>query len=449
MWLIWLSTHVFGNDGALVVRLPSILLFAGTTWLIYRIGERFFSPWAGVYAVVALNLAPMLSAYIGTSAVTDGPMLFGLALGTRYLGEALFASPERIDWSAWIVTGVGFGIALLAKFTAVLVLPGALIFLLIDPRQRHWLLRPAPYVALAVTLAILSPALVWNLQHGLVTLRFQGGRAAFDGTLHPIRTLAFVVVLSIILLPAIWAGLVATVASGLRAGVADERRGLLAWLSVGPIVFFILVWLFGAKGTIGLHWAAPGYFLAFPLLGVAVEGMLPRWRWWIRWWTIGTIATVVAVLAGFVLHLTFGWMRAVVPQWERYDPLISDQAEWWELRVALVARGFDDRSRYFIVAGRWEDCAKVGVVMDDLLPIVCATANPIRHEFVEDETALFGHDAILVTRKRDGPGAALKYRASFASVETLAPVTIHSFSLRALDVSVVIGRDLQAPLPMP
>src|SRR5690242_2264225 len=36
MWLIAAAVHLFGTEANLVVRLPTLLLFAGTTWFIYR-----------------------------------------------------------------------------------------------------------------------------------------------------------------------------------------------------------------------------------------------------------------------------------------------------------------------------------------------------------------------------------------------------------------------------
>src|SRR5690606_28179687 len=56
MWLIRLSTLGLGSEGTLAVRLPGILLFGGTTWLVYLLTRRLFGPWPGVYAAAALSL---------------------------------------------------------------------------------------------------------------------------------------------------------------------------------------------------------------------------------------------------------------------------------------------------------------------------------------------------------------------------------------------------------
>ncbi|HEY3425702.1 MAG TPA: glycosyltransferase family 39 protein, partial [Negativicutes bacterium] len=51
-WIIWLTTHLANTEMGLVLRVPFILLFAATTWMMYRLGARLFSEGAGVYAAL-------------------------------------------------------------------------------------------------------------------------------------------------------------------------------------------------------------------------------------------------------------------------------------------------------------------------------------------------------------------------------------------------------------
>ena len=39
-WLSWGAAHLFGSEAPIVVRLPFIALFALSTWLMYRLGDR-------------------------------------------------------------------------------------------------------------------------------------------------------------------------------------------------------------------------------------------------------------------------------------------------------------------------------------------------------------------------------------------------------------------------
>src|ERR1700728_5363742 len=60
-WLAHAAATLFASDSHLVVRLPFVLLFAGTTWLMYQIGARAFSPRAGWYGALLLNLSAVFS----------------------------------------------------------------------------------------------------------------------------------------------------------------------------------------------------------------------------------------------------------------------------------------------------------------------------------------------------------------------------------------------------
>ena len=60
VWMAWAAVRLFGSEAPIVVRLPFILLFAGSTWLMYDLTARLFGERAGVWAA-ALDLAPMFT----------------------------------------------------------------------------------------------------------------------------------------------------------------------------------------------------------------------------------------------------------------------------------------------------------------------------------------------------------------------------------------------------
>lgn len=59
-WLGWLSIKLFGI-GPLALRLPFILMFAGTTWLTFACAKRLFNPRAGFWAALLLNLSAVFT----------------------------------------------------------------------------------------------------------------------------------------------------------------------------------------------------------------------------------------------------------------------------------------------------------------------------------------------------------------------------------------------------
>src|SRR5207302_6555252 len=65
-WLAWGITHLTGSESPVVVRLPFILLFALTTWLMYRVTSGLFGREAGLWTAVVLNAAPVLGITAGS-----------------------------------------------------------------------------------------------------------------------------------------------------------------------------------------------------------------------------------------------------------------------------------------------------------------------------------------------------------------------------------------------
>ncbi len=108
-------------------RLPFILLFAGTSWLIFLITRRLYGAQAGFWAVVTLNLSAFFTLSAGSWIVPDGALLFCLALAAWALARELFplAGESPAPWTNWLVAGAAIGLAGLAKYHGALVALGA------------------------------------------------------------------------------------------------------------------------------------------------------------------------------------------------------------------------------------------------------------------------------------------------------------------------------------
>ncbi|MBK5189671.1 MAG: glycosyltransferase family 39 protein, partial [Gemmatimonadaceae bacterium] len=75
-WIVGITAALTGGANAALLRLPFLLLFAGTTWMMYRLGARLFSERAGAIAAVILNVTPVLSVSAGGWVLPDGPLIF-------------------------------------------------------------------------------------------------------------------------------------------------------------------------------------------------------------------------------------------------------------------------------------------------------------------------------------------------------------------------------------
>src|ERR1700683_2475811 len=268
MWLIAAATRLTGNESDFIVRLPTLILSAAQAWRHYRLTALVFEKWAGVFAVVALSLSPLFGLFLGTLALTDGPLVFSLTAAAFFVARELFGA-KPVHWINWPLAGLFFGFALLSKFSAALVLPGLALFLLIEPCHRHVLLTPWPYVAALLALAVFTPVIVWNFENGFDAFAFQGGRAALGDHVYLARALTHTGLLFVVAGPVVWLVQIVALAGALWAGPGDERRWFFATLAIVPIGFFLVLDLFGTRGDVAPHWLPPPYLVTVPPPGAA------------------------------------------------------------------------------------------------------------------------------------------------------------------------------------
>ena len=87
-WLGGLSIKVFGLTN-LGIRFPSVLLFAGTSWLLYLVTKKLFNASAGFWAVLIMNLSAVFTIPIACWFQPDAPLMFFWLLSTYFIVEVL------------------------------------------------------------------------------------------------------------------------------------------------------------------------------------------------------------------------------------------------------------------------------------------------------------------------------------------------------------------------
>ncbi len=136
--LAWWMLELAWNDSAIAVRLPFIVLFAVSTWLMFRLTATLYDERAGLWAALAFNLSPVFGVSAASWVLPDGPMICGLLIMALCLVRGL----EKPNAADWIGVGVGAGLSLLSKYTAVLPIFGVLVYLIAIPRHRRLLRGP-------------------------------------------------------------------------------------------------------------------------------------------------------------------------------------------------------------------------------------------------------------------------------------------------------------------
>src|SRR5262245_774417 len=444
-WLAWGASQLFATESALALRLPFIVLFALTTWLTYRLTAFLFDERAGFWAAATLNLAPVLAWTSGTWILPDGPLNAALMAGTYAIARAVFGARRTAPiW--WIASGACSGLALLSKLHGVLLPVGAALFLLTCRAHRGWLLTPWPYAAAVVAAVVFSPVIVWNEQHGWVSFAFQASRAQIQG-INPMGPLAALGGQALYLLPWLWVPLMACLAKAIAAGPHEDRRWLMACLAIGPILGFTAVSLTG--GRVLPHWAAPGYLMLFPLLGIEVAPLVANRDRLARAWLMATAGSLATLLAAVSLMSRFpcsaiaGTGGKVVP-----NPLL-ESVDWKDLKTEIEARGLAKIPNLIIAATRWHEAGKIDYALGGRLPVLCLCRDPRGYGVLTRPWEHLGETALIIGGNLPPERVATTYGAYFERIEEMRPIAITHAGKPASELSVYVGYALRAPSETP
>lgn len=165
-YFIWIST--FFSDSELWVRFSGTgvsLLMSGLMWRLAM--QLFQSVPVAAGSVMLFNSYPLTQ--LGMLVITpDTPLLLFCALSICLFWQTLHSQRTWL----WYALGVVFGMALLSKYTAFLLIPCFLLYLLLTD-ERRWLKTVYPYLAILVAMVCFLPVVVWNSRNGWVSFVFQ------------------------------------------------------------------------------------------------------------------------------------------------------------------------------------------------------------------------------------------------------------------------------------
>ena len=171
-YLQWIGTSLFG-DTEFGVRFFSPLIAALMSMLLLRFMAREVGGRPAFVVVLMTFAAPLL--IVGSVLMTiDPPLVLGwmVAVVTGWR-----ASRPDGKTSDWLLTGLAMGLAFLFKYTAALQLLCWIIFFAMQPSARIQLRKIGPWLALGIFALCTLPVLVWNSQHGWITIHHVAGDA--------------------------------------------------------------------------------------------------------------------------------------------------------------------------------------------------------------------------------------------------------------------------------
>jgi 4-amino-4-deoxy-L-arabinose transferase-like glycosyltransferase len=266
-WCIRLGTFLFG-DTNFGVRFTGLLAMVLMQLLLADIVWRTLRDFRYVAIAILLPDATLAYGMMMAKATPDAAQIaFALAMVWSLVRLTLSDNPR---W--WLLAGMFGGLALLSKYTTVLLLPAILAYLLVPPGRMKQLSSPYPWLAGLIAIVLFAPVLYWNAVHDWASFKFQLDRPAqIEG--WSARFLVEFVALQLALigplLPAVVIGADMLAWRGWRS--RDPISVLLSTCVVFPLAYF--VWR-AHDMRIGDNWP----LFVWPFAFAAAVINLQQWR---------------------------------------------------------------------------------------------------------------------------------------------------------------------------
>jgi 4-amino-4-deoxy-L-arabinose transferase-like glycosyltransferase len=411
-WLIRLSTLVFG-DTNFGVRFPGLfamsLMQLQLGGIVWRVARDFR------YVVAAVLMTEASLAYgLGMAKITPDVGLIPCELAMCW---SLVRMAHSNDHRWWLAAGFTGGLALLAKYTAVLLVPAVAAFVLVPDWRREQIASRHLWLGVGIAVLVFSPVLYWNAMHDWASFRFQLGRPAQVPGWSARFLLDFAGqqfgLIGILLLPIVLVGTAMVATRGYRQ--RDPVSILLSTAVLFPLGFF--VW-HGLSARIGDSWMLFVWPMAFACAAINLKqvGKLSR----SRLARIASSLLVVALASGIALvtavQIYYVWGTANLLR--KNDP-IGKEAGFADVVAAADASRITLGAKWIVTTDyriysllRWH--------LKDAVPVV--QLNERRRFIGFAEPKLVGPVGLCVTSRSD-PEAAILSKTS-AKLEPVGEINL-------------------------
>ncbi len=420
-WLGAISIKIFGltNFG---IRFASVLLFVGTSWLLFLITRKLFNAKAGFWAVIIMNLSALYTVAIACWYQPDAPLMFFWLLATWFIIQLMVAPGtenseatrnSRKIWLLWLAVGLSMGLATLSKYHVLFLFAGVFMYIATNKSQRHWLWHPGPYIAILITLLMASPIIWWNYNNNWVSFVFQGSRAGVNGEhfkLHFDWFFRSIGGQAAFLLPWIWLPTIRQLFISFKSRNQSLAYSFIFWMAILPIVFFTIVTLWSDL-QFHFHWQAPGYMMLFIALGYSIDtalnNHLATYKLTRRWLNFSVYFTVITISV-LSLHMVTGFWTSYGPKWvvhkfhgDNLDPTIQG-IDYEDINTRFEKEGWMKNPKVFAASTRWWLSGKIDWVLRGKKDILVFDPDPRNLAFLVDPKTLIGSDAIIIGDHHEG-----------------------------------------------
>lgn len=258
-WIIMMSTALFG-DGEIAIKIGSLFFYMFTSLALYLIGRELFNEKTGFFSMLAFTTLPAIS--LSTMIIsTDVPFLLFWSLSLFMFIKAIRTNQAIF----WILLGITGGLGLLSKYTMLVFMVSALIYLALSTPYKHHLKNSKLYLAMGVAALVYLPNLLWNINNHFASFLHTKDNADLESTLfHPEHMIEFLASQLAVFGPIFFIMLLIILFKYKEIN-KNENFKLLTWF---VIPFFTMITGLSFLSGANANWSAPMY-IASTLLVVA------------------------------------------------------------------------------------------------------------------------------------------------------------------------------------
>lgn len=179
-WLIRMTSANLHLHQEIFTRAGAIISSALSTWLIFRIGSIINNEQTGWFAALLYTSSLYASLGAGAYILPDSPQLvfwfLSIFLLAKILHSQQYQSNTILLWCCW---GVASGLCIMCKVHGAFLWFGFILYCLLFNRSlfRHRGL----YLSAIITLMIVSPIFIWNIQNHFASYAFHSQRVSIAG----------------------------------------------------------------------------------------------------------------------------------------------------------------------------------------------------------------------------------------------------------------------------
>ncbi|MCX8081839.1 MAG: glycosyltransferase family 39 protein [bacterium] len=357
----------------ITVRMPAIIAGTGTALMLFYTGKLLYGTKAGFWTVVIFNCIPLFSS-IGGIAIVPETILSLFWLIILFLMWQIYLTGKHY---LWYLTGIIAGLSLLTKYTAFVIYPSILLFILTVPSMRRWMRKKEPYIGFLISTIMFIPVIIWNYENYWASFIFQFSHGLGEKRFFNIEMfLKNIGAQAGVFSPFIFFFLVYVIIITVRQAVKKDVKALLLTSFSLPVI--LLFTYSGMSNEVLPHWLAVGYLTILPAAGEIGKTLFssPSKK-------IARYFLIVSLVTGGILTILIPVQIISRPFNLSQDIDISqDITGWKDLARRIKEIKIEEKGKdFFVFTHKFYIASQLAYYLEPEVPVYCLSKRIDQYDF--------------------------------------------------------------------